>query len=222
MYLKSIRIERSRASTVEREVIPFRWTAHHVIQIFTSLLPPKYNLDGSSLFQITLGSSGGKPIYSNLLGSSELYIEDFDFDLYNESSSLQQEQIILDLIEHTLLLISRKNDGDVETIKKTVELTKSTEFYQKTKIKKLCKKHSQCHLNIDIYRVLSKKHGESWSIEILNKNKLIHEKYMTEIPSYMDCREIFSKSQWQDSLFVVTDRTGRKTFEIDTSQFSSK
>jgi hypothetical protein len=54
MYLRELRIEQSKDVSKQNINIPFRWTAHHVREIFTALLPSKYTLDGSSLQMISV------------------------------------------------------------------------------------------------------------------------------------------------------------------------
>jgi hypothetical protein len=222
MYLREIRVEKIDNTNMVCSSLPFRLTAHHVKEIFIALLPSKYTLDGSSLFQITCGSSEGKPIYNRLpsFGCSEYFVEDFDFDSYYKYSQSEQEEIILDMIESVLLQIAEENNSDVEVIKKNVRDVKDSNFYIKIKIQKLCKRHPTSKMRVNINRILSKEDGESWSLEVYDGNNLVHEEYITKRPSYVDNRGTFFKSQWRGDIFYITDHIGiRESYKFDMSPF---
>jgi hypothetical protein len=222
MYLREIRIQKSNNITIACSSLTFRQTSHHVGEIFIALLPTKYTLDGSSLFQITCGNSEEKPIYNRLayFGCSEYFVEEFDFNSYYNCSQAEQEKIILNMIESVLLQIAKDNNSDTEVIKKTVQDIKDANFYMKIKIQKLCKKYSASKLRININRILSKEDGESWNLEVYNGKNLVHEEYITKRPSYVDSRGTFFKSQWRGNVFSITDHIGlRESYKLDISPF---
>jgi hypothetical protein len=215
MYLREIRIGLSRCLWKDPIKSTFPQTAHHVREIFAAILPHKYYLDGSSLFQITFGSKENKPKYYSLLGSSEYFVEDFDFTSYYNSPPSHQQEIILQTIKNVFVLIAEQNNSDIETLKKVVQQIRDVDFYLKTKIQKLCKKHPESKLRININRILSIEDGESWTMEVYKGKESIHDEYITIKPSYIDQRGVFFKSELQDSIFSIFDTLGTKTLAFD-------
>lgn len=103
MQLRMIDLEADEQLEFRRLGFPFRWSAHHVKEIFLSCLPKGYTLDGSSKITITCGSrTDDEPVYAQMLGTSRLYVEDFDFDFYKQATVEQRQEIILDLIVRSL------------------------------------------------------------------------------------------------------------------------
>src|SRR5688572_18932080 len=102
MRLRELRVEASRMAVDHRAFAPglvFRWTTHHVREMFAALLPSGYVLDGSSVVQVTCGPRGEDPQYGQCLGSSEYFVEGFDFAAYARAPARDRELVILSTLE---------------------------------------------------------------------------------------------------------------------------
>lgn len=224
MYLKQIRIEQGECVNVKSNDFTFRCTAHHVKEIFMALLPLKYRLDGSSLLQITCGLRGDKALYYkwNDFGSSEYFVEDFDFDNYRNSSPKEREVIILELIRFVLINIAQENNSEMEILNRTLLAVKNSNFYLKTKIQKLCKKHSLSKLRLNVNRILSKENGEMWNLEIYDGKILKYQDNITKNQGCVDYRNEFSKAEWRhDNIFAITNKLNKDKFLFDLNNFQS-
>lgn len=105
----------------EHGIVPprlhFRGTTHHVTEMFANLLGRQYTLNGSSLVQITCGPRGNEPEFYNVLGTTEVFVESFDFGAYHAMGDAGREQAILALVEDHLLAIAEKEQADPEPIR---------------------------------------------------------------------------------------------------------
>ena len=77
MRFKILKIEASQAVKNQFEP-PFRWMAHHVKEIYMEMLPDVV-INGSQLIEIDCGPQGDEEIFDNILGSTNHFVEDFDF-----------------------------------------------------------------------------------------------------------------------------------------------
>lgn len=104
--LTQLRVHASNAAK-DRGIVPpglrFRETTHHVTEMFVSLLGRRYSLNGSSLVQITCGPSGSDPEFYNVLGSTGVFVESFDFGAYRTMSDAEREETVLALVVDQLL-----------------------------------------------------------------------------------------------------------------------
>src|SRR4051812_43281500 len=105
MHLRQIAIEASRTALIPSEPV-FRWTAHHVKEVFLALLPRRFILDGSGKVQITCGPRGNDIQYQQLLGTTNYYREEFAFQEYYAASPPEREEILLKTIEDALFDIT--------------------------------------------------------------------------------------------------------------------
>jgi hypothetical protein len=218
MFLKSLRVYSGRLVKLTNEV-PFRWTTHHVTEIFISLLPKNYELDGSSLVQITCGLDEGQPTYRQMLGSSEYYIPDFDFQGYYNLSLEEREKYILGVIEKTLTEIARQYNANELIIFQTAEEVRRREFNLKIHIKKLSKKFPGRALKIDVYRHLSKEGGEDWTLEVIQSKEVVHKEFMRQRPNSLDLRDYFKKSEWNGHDFIVFSKPNKEVYRFNVSAF---
>jgi hypothetical protein len=219
MYLKEIRIRTTKAIRNRYEP-PFEWTLHHVRQIYMSLLPSKFTLDGSSLLQIHCGSIDEISKDPNALGITNYYCEEFDFESYYKFPT-KREDVIIKLIESSMLSIVSQLDLDIDQtlILKTSEEVRQCNCSLKIHIKKLSKKYPKSKLKVNVYRNLSKEDGETWSIELRSKENTLFEGYLKERPDYLDRSDYFKRSFWQDNFFIIHCNLNKEVFRFDIGRF---
>ncbi len=80
MNLSMLILQESDAAALN-ESICIRHLGHHITQIFMTLLP-KVNINGSSKIVVSLGPRGDEDVFDNVLGVTNIFIEDFDFKLF--------------------------------------------------------------------------------------------------------------------------------------------
>jgi hypothetical protein len=210
MYLKMVTIEASGKAILPKGFV-FRWTAHHVKEIFMELMPSKFYLDGMSKVQITCGPSGNEPKYRRILGTSEYRVEDFDFRAYHESSARERESRILDVLEKTLCSIAEKHGSDKSVIIESAEAVRKHSFLLKKKVSKLSK--SIVDHRVNVYRHLSKEDGEAWTLEVVDKKKrIMYEEIIGKKPNYLDMRDVYKKSSIEGGNFVIYNRLGKEVY----------
>jgi hypothetical protein len=219
MYFKELRLERDKSMGKYTSDWPFRCTAHHVKELFNLLLPSKYVLDGSSVFQINYGIHSVEPRYSkwDYFGCSEYFIEDFDFTLYDISTPKEKEETILTSMQSVLISVAEENNNDSGVIREVCNKIREQQFYSKSKIQKLCRKHPNLRLRVNVLRILSQEHGETWMLEVYDGKLLIYETPMTKIPNCANLKTYFLKSEWRGDVYAIIDNTGHDSFLFDLS-----
>ncbi|WP_218171930.1 hypothetical protein [Pseudomonas yamanorum] len=73
------------------EGIRIRHLGHHITQIFMTLLP-KVNINGSSKIVVSLGPRGDEDLFDNVLGVTNIFIEDFDLKHFLSLDRLSQDK----------------------------------------------------------------------------------------------------------------------------------
>lgn len=211
MYLNMMMVEAGE-DAVFPEGFVFRWTTHHVKEIYIELLPQKFYLDGSSKLTITCGKCDFGSNYRQRLGTSQYCVEDFDFRDYCNSSPHLREITILRVIEQALCDIANLHGGDISIIKQTADQVRMHNFTLTKCIPKLSKKYGD--IKLDIYRNLSKDYGETWSLEVvLNKTKqIIHRETIGKTPQYLDLRDFYKRSTIDGNCFIIYSRLGKEVY----------
>src|SRR4051812_30577545 len=105
MHLRTLAVEASDLARLPKEPV-FRWLVHHVREAFVTLLPAGFEVDASGKIQITCGPRGLSPQYEQVLGTSNYFVEDFDFKEFFAASPLERDELILATIETSLISIA--------------------------------------------------------------------------------------------------------------------
>jgi len=217
MKLNMLCVEATKEAKIPEGLL-FRWKVHHVKEIFMSLLP-KIEINGSSKIQIDFGPRGMEDEFDGVLGVTNIFIEDFDFEKFYLLSQKDQDIIILKKVEESLLQIYNRRGSDdsvVEIIKETACSVLRLNFDLKVPIKKLFKTSRDRRYKISIYRVLNAVVGEGWVCEITDNNTLLsREEWMNNTPDYLDRTDFFKKSELKNEVFVVFDWLGNAVFQLD-------
>jgi len=220
MYISDIRVEASKAIPKSNYDFVFRWTTHHVRQIFLHFIGRRFVLDGSAVFQITCGPKPEHAIKGQLLGSTEHYVEDFDFDAYRSESPSEREQTILKLIQEVMKKYCN-NATAQEEIDKAIHEVIEHQFQLRISVAKLSRLSNDKQLKLMVYRNLGAEVGETWTIDIINRGgSLIGTECMTSSPCFLDRTTHFSKSRWQGNVFeIIYQRLQKVEYSLDTSKY---
>jgi hypothetical protein len=222
MYLKMIAVEASAKASMPSEPV-FRWTVHHVKEIFLALLPQKFVLDGSSKVQITCGPCGDESQYQRVLGTTDYFREDFDFLQYYALKPAERDNMLLTVLQESLFDIASRVNECVEAQDVILAVARdvaSHEFSLKLHSRRLSKVTSCRRLRVNIYRNLNRQVGEVWSSEVIARDhNLIHEEWIGEMPHYLDLTDFYKSSTWKGNVFVVQNRFGKTVYELDVNPF---
>lgn len=216
MNLNMIAIE--TAHGLPKRVPLFRWTAHHVKEIFLAMLPHKFNLDGSGKVQITCGPRHDEPQYHQVLGTSNYFKEDFDFVAYYAMKPTQREEAILKLIQECFTDIARRH-GQHENeahISPTCEAVRLSQFRLALDVKKLSRRFRSAKIKIWIRRVLSRDEGESWRCDVIHQAKgLLYSEWLGEHPSYLYGAGLYKQSRLDGFDFEIRDALGKVRYQLN-------
>ena len=69
----------------------FRSLTHHIRELFIYLQPrPRLEINGSSKITLCFGKQGNEVLWNNVLGCSNIFIEDFNFIKFYELNRKEQ------------------------------------------------------------------------------------------------------------------------------------
>jgi hypothetical protein len=219
MNLNTLILQESEGIKISKDKIPFRWLTHHVSEIYINLLP-KININNSSKIVIEFGAPGiNEYVVDSVLGCSNIFIENFDFDKFYSLSTHERNLVLINEIKNNLISIyQRRNSNiqDVQSIISTADKVIETGFNLDIKISKLQKTTEDKTKKIEIHRILNSVVGEAWKCVVLNrKDSSIKEKWMTEVPDFLDRTDFFKKSKIQNNFYMIYGNTDRVTFKIE-------
>lgn len=207
-------------SAILPENVRIRWLSHPITQIFMALLP-KIDINGSSKIVVKLGPRGEEDLFDNVLGVTNIFIENFDFKGFLSLDCFTQNTKLLDELGNALITIATKkveNKEVVSVINATRNAVKKTQFQLTTQIKKLSKISKDKKQKINVFRLLSPEVGESWYCEITNSQNSTEKKiWMNDIPSFIDRSDYFKSAEIKDDIYFVKNRLGKIVFEMPLS-----
>jgi hypothetical protein len=225
LQFRELRVEASCLTSNHAVVagIVFRWTAHHVREIFSALLPRGYVLDGSSVIQVTCGPRGDNPQYFQCLGSSEYFVEDFDFASYARALPPVRERVVLATVEAALCDIADRVGAEKTALQNTASAVIECGFCLSTEVPKLRKTMRPSGRSLRVFRCLGTDLGETWLVRVVGRDKaVIAEIVMGKTPDYLNRRDYFKVAELIDGCYVVRDNLGWETFRLDLAGFTSE
>lgn len=196
------------------EGIRIRHLGHHITQIFMTLLP-KVNINGSSKIVVSLGPRGDEDLFDNVLGVTNIFIENFDFKHFLSLDRLSQNKKMLEILRSALIDIATKkgnNETTVEIINSTADGVLDAHFQLETPIKKLAKNSKDKKHRITVFRLLNAEVGESWYCDVQGPTK--NKTWMHEIPSFIDRSDFFKNAELHENSYKVKNRLGNVAFEL--------
>lgn len=213
MNLNMLTLQESDASALT-DGVRIRQLSHHITQIFMTLLP-KVEINGSSKIVISLGPRGDEDLFDNVLGVTNIFIENFDFKKFLSLDRLNQDKKLLEELRLALVAIAIRKDSNsasVEIINSTAEAVSELQFELETPIKKLSKISKDKKRKINIYRLLNAQVGEGWYYE---ENSPTANKIWThELPGFIDRSDLFKSSEINEDSYQIKNRLGKVVFEV--------
>lgn len=217
MKFKILTLETTELANIPKGVMLFRHEVFYIKELFMSVLP-NIEINNSSKIELAFGPRGNDIIIDGILGSTVIFIEDFDFNKFYELNKDERETKILKVIVDSLSkLIIRKNGNasDIDVIEATAKKVKESRFNQKIYIKKLSKRTPDKMFKINIYRCINSQYGEVWICEIENKkNELVRNQFMTRNPDFLDRRNFFKVSQVSNDDYIVYNQFEKVVFKV--------
>lgn len=192
----------------------FRWSAHHVREIFVALLPEGFILDGSSVIQLSCGPRGGETRYQRMLGSSQFHVEDFDFERYAGSSPRERQEHVLNVIEESLGQIAALNGKTDDAIRETASRVRGAGFRLSLEARKLKRNLLGSGRSIHVFRHLSCENGENWTLREMMRGAVVREKPVGPPRSFIDGRGKYQRASVESGAYVLRDRLGTEHFRI--------
>mgnify|MGYP006969354072 CR=1 FL=1 len=222
VYLNMLTVEQSNLAAAPKEP-PFRWLSYHVKEVFMAFLPKRFQLNDTTKLQITCGPRGGEPQYLEVLGTSEYYVEDFDFAHFYAVQGRERDDFLLDVIESCLVDIDNKRQLDPTTagcITSTVAKVREEDFCFSREVKKLSRSTPCRKLRFIVSRHLNRDVGEGWSIDITKRNKeVLDRQWIGDVPDFLDRTEQYRLSRWIEDSFQIVDPFARVVCEVDARPY---
>ncbi|MBD8095476.1 hypothetical protein IFT48_36345 [Pseudomonas fluorescens] len=213
MNLNLLTLQESDASVLI-EGVHIRQFSHHITQIFMTLLP-KIDINGSSKIVISLGPRNDEDLFDNVLGVTNIFMENFDFKKFTSLDRFNQDKLLLEQLRHALVVIAtkkEKNSTIVDIINSTAEAVMNTHFELETLVKKLSKTSKNKQHKVNIYRVLNATVGEGWLCEVQNQIK--KKTWMHELPGFIDRSDLFKSAEINEQCYQIRNRLGNVVFEL--------
>ena len=197
--------------------------AFHVIEIFMHYLP-RIDLDGSrklTIFFKEIKEHERQYMKNEFQGVSWYYVDKAEIEKHRRLKRKDDEEYYLNIIVDTLKAIARTDGRPNEIsdiIDKTAQTVMECGFELTMHIKKLSKTSADRQFRANVYRHISRL-GESWYVEIKDKDKNItrHGIDLLKKPTFISQTGVFVLSRWEGGRFIVTDRFGKVTAEVDTN-----
>lgn len=224
MLLKKIILEGDSKYERANKLIPIRWKSHYITELFMELCP-KIELDGNGKLTIfaTRNRRQNAKKYNNYKAFhvSSYYLEMEQIKTLELLELEETEKYILDIIEEVLIDITNMFDKSEEKsniIRQTIEKMIEQDLSLKKKIKTLSKTAKGGKYKADVYRCLNRTVGEAWCVEIKYGNSdQTKIKWLSDKPDYLDRRDYFKKSRWEENKFILTDKLGAEVALIDVA-----
>ncbi|MBE5990890.1 MAG: hypothetical protein E7247_00675 [Paenibacillaceae bacterium] len=222
MLLKKIILEGDPKYEKENKLFPIRWKSHHITELFIELCP-ELELDGNGQLTIlaTRNRRQNAKKYNNYKAfhASSYYLDKEQIKTLELLESEDAEKYILNIIEEVLIDItnmSGKNEEKSNTIKATIKKMIDQDLSLRKKIKTLSKTSKGGKYKAEVFRCLNRTVGEAWCVQIKCGNSdQTKIQWLANIPDYLDRRDYFKKSRWEENKFIITNKLGAEVALVD-------
>ncbi|SCW74044.1 hypothetical protein SAMN04487970_103766 [Paenibacillus tianmuensis] len=123
-------LESTELADIPQNVLPFRHVVYHIKELFMTFLPP-IEINNSSKVEISFGPRGDESIFDGVLGVTNIFIEDFNFNNFYKLDKSKQEKEVLKIIVDSLCELSLRRNEDtsiINTIKMAANKVIESEF----------------------------------------------------------------------------------------------
>jgi hypothetical protein len=189
-------------------------------EVFLSLMPRKYVLDGTRKTNLNLGprNSENERLYWHAIGVNMYYVEDFDFQAYFYSSLNEQNEILLSTLQTSLLDIAAQCGADPLPIQQAIQATRDCGCERKYEIPKLARSTRSRRLKLNVFRQIHRA-SESWGIDIVSrKGEVLDTKWIAKDLNSTQGAYNFRKSVVQDDDFVILGTLGDESYRLNLQQ----
>ena len=172
-------------------------------------LPRRFELDGATKFTLFCGPRPcDESVYTQVLGTSWYYVEDFDFAAYYAGSAKEREEAVLTTLVDALVHIAAEHSKPTELIREAGTAVRDCGFFIELSVKKLSRSTADRGLRLNVFRRLSHEDGEAWGIRVLDRRGVeLGTEWITDHPDYLDRTTHFNASRWADGVFQIVQRT---------------
>ncbi|MBS0263885.1 MAG: hypothetical protein JSS02_18245 [Planctomycetes bacterium] len=189
-------------------------TAAAVRSIFLSFLPQKYVLDGTRKTNVNLGPANGQHQYWQACGVSTYYVEDFNFHTYFELSPERRYDMLLDVLEASLLDIASRFGADPTPIRQTIAATRECGGERRYTIPRLAKSTPSRKLKLNVFRHIGPEY-EKWGIDVTDrKGDVLKTEWIVHRTNFTDASYKFRKAVVEAGEFVLLGSLGEVTYRL--------
>lgn len=202
----------------------FAFSAHAVQEVFLSFMPRKFVLDGTAKTNLMLGPRGNHPQYWKALGVNEYFVEDFDFQAFFDSSTQGQDDILLKILEESLLDIANRSNADPAPIQKAIAATRACGCERRGILPRLSRMTRSRKLKLNVVRHIFHG-GEAWDLEIVNRKDevLLKRSLLGRKPwAWMRAEYDFRRSILKGDNFVVLGLRGIQTYRLNVKKLEER
>lgn len=219
LKLNILILEGDRKYEKANNVVPISFQSFHVVELFKYYLP-KIILDGSSKLVIYFKDkpeSEKQYMIDHYFGVSWYYVDNNDISKLETLKKEELNEYYLNIIIKVFKDIVQINNGSselLEIIDETARKVRDSNFEQTQKIKSLSKISEDKQFKASVYQHIDNR-GESWYVEITDKNKNICRHDIMDKPSFTSRKSLYKKSLWEDKKFIILDRFNRVLAKIN-------
>lgn len=219
--LNDIEIRESELTYSNKRGWFFHSTGHHVRALLLHFLPPNYTLDGSSKFSVVFGPKPPhEQAYSQALGVSTYYVQNFDVIDYMARPQCEQQESILVEISKALVDVARTVGVAIEPIELAAAAVRGSDFCCDIAVPKLSRWSTDRHFRVNVVRRLGPSLGEAWEAVISNAAGTVVGVEPIKEASCLDRTFHFSKARWRGDVFqIIYSRLSEVQYELDLSKY---
>lgn len=193
----------------------FNCSATAVEAVFLTFMPRKYVLDGTRKTNLNLGPRLNQPQYWQALGVSMYYVEDFDFRSYFDAPVQKQDDMLLTVLEKSLLNIAARFGADPTPIQQAIAATRACGCERRHVITRLSRSTKSRKLKLNVFRHIFHG-GERWGIDVTNRNgEVLQSQWISKMINSTDSAYSFRKTALQGEDFVVLGALGEVSYRFN-------
>lgn len=199
--------------------IAFGLASAPVAEIFLSFMDPVIT-DGRGRLNIFAETSMSRhkhyDPYPKHMGSiTNYYLGGFDPQDFLSRNKQGRGNLIVDMIQQSLLSICQLNSIDHSSFVRTAKLTRDTGFKTEYEVKSLSKSTRDRKVRFSAYRKIEIDSHETWRVVIANKNDGSETRHpMTDSIRTLNARYEFRNAKVEGNIFTIMDFLDRPSFSI--------
>ena len=215
MLFRDLAFENDHRKEQKEGKLPVFNKEYHLAQLYLYHLGEKFVLDGCGKLTIFVKYRKDKPKYTywDFEGISTYYLDDNQVDLYfNAEDEVEADKLLCDYTHDALIDIAIRSNCNEEIINKihnARDVIINGDFSLSYEIGKCSKTNRSRKYRALVFRNISRKLAETWSVRIIdNNNQIIHEDYLSHSPLYFNGGYRYQKTFWEGNTFVLMDKDG--------------